>query len=121
MFEWTLLLGAFFGGSARYALGILFSRIFNHHLFPFPIFLINLIGSFLFGVANFFVIQNTSLYLLVVTGFLGAFTTYSTFSIESVQLWQEKKNKIFFIYVTSTLVGTIILCTLGFYFALLLL
>ncbi|WP_420850367.1 fluoride efflux transporter CrcB [Peribacillus alkalitolerans] len=116
-----MLLGAFLGGAARYTIGLLFSRLFKNKEFPFPIFFVNLIGSFLFGFANFFVIQHSTVHLFLVTGFLGAFTTYSTFSVESVQLWNRSKIRIFFLYVTSTLVETIIFCALGFYFALILL
>ncbi len=48
---------------------------------PWPVLLVNVVGSLLAGVAI-----HTDLALIVVTGFAGGLTTFSTFSVETVQL-----------------------------------
>lgn len=62
--------------------------------FPLPTFLINISGSFLLG---FFLIMfadkievNEHVRLAVIVGFLGAFTTYSTFEMELYGLLRER-------------------------------
>lgn len=61
--------------------------------FPVPTFFINVVGSFLFGlvmvcVKNAFDVP-AWLRLALTTGFLGAFTTFSTFEYETVTAWRE--------------------------------
>jgi CrcB protein len=48
---------------------------------PWPVLLVNVVGSLVAGVA-----MHTDLALIVVTGFAGGLTTFSTFSVETVQL-----------------------------------
>ena len=62
--------------------------------FPFPTFFINITGSFLIGflltlfAGRFGTSEN--LRLAVIVGFLGAFTTFSTFEFELFELGREK-------------------------------
>lgn len=81
-------LGGAAGAALRYLTGIGVLRLFGHHEFPTAIITVNVIGSFLMGV---FVVAAahrglTHLSPLVVTGFLGGFTTFSSFSLETVNL-----------------------------------
>ena len=76
-------IGGFFGAIARFSV----SKKLNKKEMPFPAgtLLINLLGSFLLGLlvgGNL----NGNLYLLGGTGFLGAFTTFSTLNLELVDL-----------------------------------
>lgn len=61
--------------------------------FPWGIFIINVVGSFLIGVLWVTVVQHQDVALWVksagTTGFLGAFTTFSTFSLLTVQFLEE--------------------------------
>lgn len=62
--------------------------------FPFPTFFINITGSFLIGFlltlfAGRFEV-NENLRLAVIVGFLGAYTTFSTFEFEIFELGREK-------------------------------
>ena len=82
--------GGFFGAAGRFLLsGWISARM---EQFPAGTLAVNVIGSlaigFLAGAAAGRVLDNGAARLLVVAGFLGAFTTFSAFSWESVQLWQ---------------------------------
>ena len=83
--------GAAGGAWIRWGLGLMFNATLKH--IPLGTFLANLVGGFLIGIAVEFFSQNVQLSpewkLLIITGFLGGLTTFSTFSSESVQLLQS--------------------------------
>jgi len=61
--------------------------------FPWGTFAVNALGSFLLGFLFVWLIERSSagelVRLAITVGFLGAFTTFSTYSLESVRLLQE--------------------------------
>ena len=82
--------------------------------------LINLLGSLFIGIlfgaiSNGLEISEETI-ILIGTGFLGAFTTMSTFAIETVELIQEN---IFgaILYVFFTIFGSIFLAWVGYFMA----
>lgn len=82
-------IGGFFGAIARYLVYTL-ERSVGIHSFPFGTLIINLIGCMIAGallamVERDFLI-NKNFILLSSMGFIGAFTTFSTFSVETLQL-----------------------------------
>lgn len=84
-------LGGAAGAALRYLTGLGVLRLFGHHDFPFAVITVNVIGSFLMGV---FVVTAahrglTHLSPLIMTGFLGGFTTFSSFSLEAVNLFER--------------------------------
>lgn len=81
-------LGGAIGATLRYLAGLGVVRLLGHHDFPMAILTVNVIGSFLMGAFVTLAAQKglTHLSPLVVTGFLGGFTTFSTFSLETVNL-----------------------------------
>ncbi len=84
-------LGGAIGASVRYVFGVAAMRITGPTEFPFAILSINVIGSFLMGV---FVIAAahrglTHFSPFVMTGLLGGFTTFSAFSLETVNLMER--------------------------------
>lgn len=97
--NWTTFLtvgligvGGFLGANARYWLGLWAARRWGI-TFPYGTLLINVSGSFLLG---FFLTLTTERLLvhpnwrlLVAIGFLGAYTTFSTFTYESVALLRD--------------------------------
>lgn len=111
-----IALGGALGALARYGIGLLLKPE-STAIFPIHTFLINLTGSFLIGIAAYMLTQlsNTAaVQLFVITGILGGFTTFSSFSIESVQLIQQGKFIIAGTYITlSTLLG-ITMAWIGF-------
>ena len=90
MTEYLLVgLGGILGANARYAVSVWAADRFGT-AFPYGTFVVNATGSFLLGffltvVADRFG-NNPEARLLVATGFLGAYTTFSTFTYESIAL-----------------------------------
>ena len=90
MVWWVALAGAL-GALSRYGLhGLVQSR--TSTLFPRGTVLINLTGSFLFGLLAGLVIYqglDPDVRVVVGTGFLGAYTTFSSFSYETLGLLED--------------------------------
>ena len=109
----SVCIGGFIGAMTRYYLSKQIEKI-THVSFPIATFIINIIGCFLIGlVLNFDFSQ--SVYLLIAIGFLGAFTTFSTFSVEVVQLIEKKNYMVAVIYVVSSGVIGISCTIIGLY------
>ncbi len=85
---WLAVAGA--GGTlARYGVTTLFLK-YAPSGFPWGVFAVNVAGSFLFGAVWVMSeergIVSPDMRLIALTGFMGAFTTFSTFAFDSVQL-----------------------------------
>ena len=96
--------GGFFGAISRFAVS---KHIQNRNKSSFPVgtLIVNLIGAFLLGLLIGIQIKG-ELYSLFGTGFMGAFTTFSTLMLESEQLKAAEKNKLFYSYIgCSYLIG----------------
>jgi CrcB protein len=57
--------------------------------FPWHTLLVNLAGAFILGAVFLDHSMEPNMRLFVAVGFLGAFTTMSTFSVETIELWRE--------------------------------
>lgn len=84
-------LGSLFGGIARYLL----SGFIQRHVpiaFPVGILLVNLLGCFIIGIVAGLLthVLATRHHLLLAVGFCGSFTTFSTFSLDNLQLLHDK-------------------------------
>lgn len=110
----SIALGSVLGAWLRWGISLRFNSVFEN--IPFGTVFVNLIGAFIIGLAvSFF--SNSSISpnykLFVVTGFCGALTTFSTFSVEVVGLLQASK----FEYAISTIaihvIGSLIFTLLG--------
>ncbi len=85
--------GGALGAVARYLVNISpLNAVFDH--FPLPTFLINVSGSFLIGLSLILLTDrfaiDDNLRLAIIVGFLGAFTTFSTFEMEIYGLAKER-------------------------------
>jgi len=113
----VVALGGAFGAVARYGVNISTVHIFGHG-FPWSTLAVNILGSFLMGVliAKFSTMDNVSheIKALSVTGFLGAFTTFSTFAVESFFLIKNGLIMESLVYISLNLFGSIILAAAGY-------
>ena len=87
-----IALGGALGALTRYGLGIWVSSRWGHS-FPLGTFIINISGAFVLGLINVFAVERTILSpawrLGLGIGFLGAYTTFSTFTYETIVLIEE--------------------------------
>ena len=107
----SVAIGGAFGAVARYLINISpLAALFEK--FPFPTFFINITGSFFIGFLLILLTDKIpfgeNLRLAVIVGFLGAFTTFSTFEIEVYELIKERFFATAFLYLfLSVAVGFI--------------
>ena len=105
----SVAIGGAFGAVARYLVNISpLAGVFEK--FPFPTFLINVSGSFLIGflliVLTDKIEVSDNLRMAIIVGFLGAFTTFSTFEMEIFGLVREREFFTGFLYLfLSVFVG----------------
>jgi len=82
------------GTLARFGTGLLVER-YATGIFPWPTLTVNMIGCFCFGAFYAFAEERTGwsgeTRLIVLTGFMGAFTTYSTFAFDSASFMRESQ------------------------------
>lgn len=79
------------------------------------IVLINWLGSFLMGVITPLTIHTQALSMFCLIGFLGAFTTFSTFAVQFVENWLMGKRRIAVVYALLTLIGGFIFVGIGWW------
>jgi|TARA_R110000782_G_scaffold30328_2_gene75379 CrcB protein len=112
-----IALGGACGALSRYGVG----RAVNIYLaqvhWPLGTFAVNIVGSFTIGALYILITEKSSLhadwrYVLMV-GFLGAFTTFSTFSLESVAMLEAGKIAMALFYMLATLTSCVVGCWLG--------
>ena len=101
----AVAVGGAFGAVARYLINI--SPLANlFEKFPFPTFFINITGSFLIGFLLILLSDklqiSDNLRMAIMVGFLGAFTTFSTFEMEIYELAREREFFTAFIYLFSS-------------------
>ncbi len=108
-------IGAVLGAWLRWWLGLVFNPIFP--TLPLGTLAANLLGGYLIGVAVAFFTEHAGLppegRLFVITGFMGALTTFSTFSAESVTLISRGEYLWAAVHVGTHLGGSLFMTGLG--------
>src|SRR3954468_11702815 len=109
--------GSAIGGMSRYLLGGLIQRLLDT-TFPAGTLLINISGSFLLGVILRYAIETPTLSpemrTLLTIGFCGGYTTFSTFSYETVALLEDGEWTRAGLYVGASVLLSLVGTLLGF-------
>ena len=79
--------------------------------FPWSTLSVNLIGSFILGIiiglgTNQLLDEKTT--LMIATGILGAFTTMSTYSMDTITLWENEKILAILYIIATAIIGPIL-------------
>ncbi len=105
----AIVLAIAVGGAVGSVLRFLISKLIQKKAgidFPIGTLAVNIVGAFLIGVAFSYLVERLTLSpevrALLITGFLGGLTTFSTFSYESFNLLFNGELVKFFLYVLGT-------------------
>ncbi len=108
----AVALGGALGSMARYALSTWVFQV-SSHKFPYATLTVNVLGSFVMGILFVVIVERAALpqemRSLLMIGFIGAFTTFSTFSLDALGLWQNGHLFMALIYTLAT----VILCLIA--------
>ncbi len=110
----AVALGAAVGALLRWGAGLALNGLWAG--FPLGTLLVNALGGLLIGVAMVWFARSPHelLRLLLVTGLLGGFTTFSSFSAESLALLQRGDFGLALLHSAAHLLGALVCCYLGF-------
>ena len=101
----SIAIGGALGAMGRYWVSGYLLPV-SAYKFPYATFSANVIGSLLMGILYVLIVERGGMpdqaRSLLMVGFLGAFTTFSTFSLDAISLWQNGGQFLALIYVIST-------------------
>lgn len=99
------------GAGMRHLVGLVALRLFGI-AFPYGTLTVNVVGSFLMGLfIEFMALKldaSSNLRLLIATGFLGGFTTFSSFSLDVALLWERGAAMLAAFYVVVSVAVSIL-------------
>lgn len=108
-------LGGGLGSIARYGTSQ-FTHKYLSDLLPYGTLIANIVGSLLIGVLLAYLIENPSqnFKLLLVTGFCGGYTTFSTFTYENFSYLQNGQIGMFLLYALGSIMIGLLAVFVGF-------
>lgn len=111
-----IAIGGAIGATLRYTI-IRFFFYLNIVTFPYGTLVVNIAGSFLIGFLAFWLVNrylhNEAVRLFLIIGVLGAFTTFSSFSLDTLHLLLQNRYFAAILYVLSNVLLCIIAAFLG--------
>ncbi|OIO67607.1 MAG: fluoride efflux transporter CrcB [Zetaproteobacteria bacterium CG_4_9_14_3_um_filter_49_83] len=113
----AIAIGGAVGAVMRWLMASAVQRHMAGSAFPWGTFCVNALGSFLLGFLFVWFIERSSsgevMRMALTVGFLGAFTTFSTYSLESIRLLEEGAFALAFGNVMGQVVVGLTLAWLG--------
>ena len=109
-----VFIGGGLGSIFRYGLGLYFSSVNTD--FPIGTFIANFLACLILGILVGMQIKNnlqTNYSLLLITGFCGGFSTFSTFSNESLKLFENQQYALALLYIGGSLILGLLAIYLG--------
>tara|TARA_R110002049_G_scaffold48877_1_gene140432 strand:- start:1397 stop:1774 length:378 start_codon:yes stop_codon:yes gene_type:complete len=108
----SVALGGAFGAVARYLVGMAVA-------FPLGTLAVNVLGSFAIGLVwTLFAVRGLQAWFpLVMTGFLGGFTTFSAFSLDTLRLVEGGRYGAAGGYALASVLLSLVACALGLWLA----
>ncbi|EQC0677056.1 fluoride efflux transporter CrcB [Listeria innocua] len=101
------------GGMCRYAMNLWLGG----GDFPYATLAVNLIGCFLLAFLMQFLAEKSRISLVILngigTGFIGAFTTFSAFSVDTIELLQQGEMVLAISYILVSLIGGLVMVKFG--------
>ncbi|HMT77890.1 MAG TPA: fluoride efflux transporter CrcB [Saprospiraceae bacterium] len=112
-----IFLGSGLGGLIRFGLGRWINSWHNSN-FPFGTFVVNILAclvlGFVVGLADNRQLISTESKLFWVIGFCGGFSTFSTFSNETLTLYQSGNHIVNITYIVTSVIVCLVATYLGF-------
>ena len=112
----AIAVGGALGALLRFWTSVGVAQVFGRE-FPYGTLLVNVLGSLAMGFLYVFFLERSALEpewrALVLVGFLGAFTTFSTFSIETLNLLEQGAVVRAAVYVLVSVIGCVAAVWLG--------
>jgi len=110
--------GGAFGAVLRYLVGVFAFKSFGDG-FPIGTLAVNIVGSFVMGVLVAVFAQywqpSEQVRVFLVTGMLGAFTTFSTFSLDVSALYERGDLMVAGLYISLSVVGAVMALFFGMF------
>jgi CrcB protein len=114
----AIALGGALGAVARFAISQRIGSVLGGG-FPYGTLAVNILGSFIMGVCAVLIIEHLKMpgywREFIMVGFLGALTTFSTFSLDGLNLLHNGQVSTAIMYFIISVMGSVLACIAGWY------